>query len=534
MAEYLSHSYGAHQSLNVSQACKPTFPLQITIEAPYMHEPEAAHLVRMIQHALDDLNEFSAHHLRLRLAKTFLLQDSQNASMAVTSDVYAAGSLAQYEGMDILDEEALTVRLQPKTGAQATRAELQSHSTRLDVLYASNQAPSVSSSSSTLANFVASKLQELFAEEQAIIAYVLQPAQTVGQAPQISSSASSTSRELRSRSQRSLNPELAARLDSHMTRSLKYAPTYHITVSLFTPSAAPSSWEIESALTEYFTPLLNSISRVSNFTVDTQVQLYATFSPSVHSPEYDSEQQIWTLREEDLSGFINAAEWPLSPSIGAGPTLNFVLYVPDRATSPLVVKESRASSWLIPQWGGVVILNPQDANKTSNTATLSKESIQPALLTFSHQLLSFLGAPQTPPSLPLQMQTLTRIRAASLLLSASATMGSLARLTVALPSIAIPETVSSAVDITLMHLRTTCDALKEGKFRDALENARIAEIQAEKGFFEKSMVGQVYFPDEHKVAVYLPLLGPVGVPLVMSALKELRRLWASRKAGQPG
>ena len=454
--------------------------------------------------------------------------------MAMIQDECAAGSMTQYGSLDEWDLAALTVRLQPVTGGQAAQVELLPHSTRLDVFYTSNQAPSVSSSSSTLATFIATKLQELFAEEQAIITNTIQSAQNLGQAPQTSSSASSASKELRSRSHRSLSPALARRLDSRMTRSLKYAPTYHVTISLFTPSAAPSSWEIESALAEYFTPLLDSISVVSNFTVDTQVQLYATFSPSVRQPEYDAEQQMWTLREEDLSGFINAAEWPLSPSIGAGPTLNFVLYVPDRSTSPLVVRGSQASSWLIPQWGGVVILNPQDANATSSEANLSKESIQPALLTFSHQLLSLLGAPQTPPSLPLQLQTLTRIRAASLLLSASSTMGSLARLTVALPSIAIPETVSSAVDTTLMHLQTTCDALKEGRFKDALDNARIAEIQAEKGFFEKSMVGQVYFPDEHKVAVYLPLLGPVGVPLLMSALKELRRLWASRKAGQPG
>lgn len=514
------------------QACKPTFPLQIVIEAPFLQDPEAAHLVRMTQHALDDLNEFSAHHLRLRLAKSSIPRDPQSASMAVIQDDYAAGIFTPYGSTNRLDKEALTVILQPGTGAQATRAELHSHSTKLNVFYASNQVPSVSSSSSPLATFIATQLQELFVEEQATLAYILQSAQTMGQAPQVSSSASSASR-CKSRSHRSLSLEPTATLDGRMSRSLKYAPTYHITVSLFTPSAAPSSWEIELALAEFFTPLLDSISGVSNFTVDTQVQLYATFSPSVHSPEYDTDQGIWTLREEDLSGFINAAEWPLSPSIGAGPTLNFVLYVPDRSTSPLVVKGSQASSWLIPQWGGVVILNPQDGNVTSNEATLSKKSIQPALLTFSHQLLSFLGAPQTPPSLPLQLQTLTRIRAASLLLSASSTMGSLACLTVALPSIAIPETVSSAVDTTLMHLRTTCDALKEGRFGEALENARIAEIQAEKGFFEKSMVGQVYFPDEHKVAVYLPLLGPVGVPLVMSALKELRRLWASRKAPQP-
>lgn len=317
-----------------------------------------------------------------------------------------------------------------------------------------------------------------------------------------------------------------------MKRSLKYAPTYHITISLFSPGATPGSWEIEEAIAEYMTPLLNSASRISNFSVDTQIQLHAAFSPSVQSPEYDSEREVWTLREEDLSAFINAAEWPLSPSIGTGPTLNFILYVPDETTTPLVVKGSQASTWLVPQWGGVFILNNEIANSTNVPTRLTKKAIQPALLLFSHQLLSFLGAPESPPSLPLQLETLTRIQAASLLLSASSTMGSLARLTKALPTIAIPETVSGAVEETLKHLRATCSALKEGAFDEALTNARIAEAQAEKGFFEKSMVGQVYFPDEHKVAVYLPLLGPIGVPLVMSAIKDIKRLVAIWKHGR--
>lgn len=52
----------------------------------------------------------------------------------------------------------------------------------------------------------------------------------------------------------------------------------------------------------------------------------------------------------------------------------------------------------------------------------------------------------------------------------------------------------------------------------------MAETEAERSFFEKSMVGQVYFPDEHKVAVYLPLLGPIGVPLVVGLLKEVKRI----------
>lgn len=519
-----------------------SFPLQIVIDAPLLQESEAQHLIRRTQHALDDLNEFSAHHLRLRLAQTKLPLNLTTASITdrgVPDEVTTNGE------KDVKEEVALTVRLLSQEGATAAHAELQAHSSVLDIFYPPTQVPSTSSSSSALANFLAVKLQDFFAEEQATIAYILtnshsstsshQLSTGLSQAPHVSQPISAASRDHRSGSNRSLPPDLAARLASRMTRSLKYAPTYHITLSLFTPTALPSSWDIESALDEYFVPLLESISDISNFTVDTQVQLYATFSPSVQHPEPDSATGVWTLREEDLSGFINAAEWPLSPSIGAGPTLNFVLYVPDQANAPLVVKGGQASSWLIPQWGGVVILNPPVVGTKAPLAlrTLSKEAIQPALLTFSHQLLSFLGAPQSPPSLPLQLQTLTRIRAASLLLSASSTMGSLARLTVALPSIAIPETVSAAVDTTIAHLRGSCGALRDGRFNDALNLARVAEAQAEKGFFEKSMVGQVYFPDEHKIAVYLPLLGPIGVPLVMSALKELKRLRGSWMSGRP-
>ena len=519
--------------LTRDQICRPIFPLQIAIDAPLLQEAEAAHLVRLTQHALDDLNEFSAHHLRLRLVKPRAIPSQKNILSSDLERLNSDESTSQLGHPGRLDDPALTVRLRTQDGILTARAELQSHTTVLDVFHASNQVPSLSSSSSALANVIAIQLQDLFAEEQATIAYVLSQSATSVQStvvsPHVSSPQLSGSRDKRTNPNRSLNRELTSKVENRMTRSLKYAPTYHITLSLFTPSGSPSSWDIESALSEYFTPLLNSISAVSNFTIDTQIQLYAGFSPSVHPPVFDPDHGIWTLREEELSGFINAAEWPLSPSVGAGPTLNFVLYVPDPETSPLVVKGSQASGWLIPQWGGVFILNSQDINATSYHLKLSKETIQPALLTFSYQMLSFLGAPQTPSSLPLQLQTLTRIRAASLLLSASSTMGSLARLTVALPSIAIPETVSSAVDTTLMHLRSTCDALKDGRFIEALNYARIAEAQAEKGFFEKSMVGQVYFPDEHKVAVYLPLLGPVGVPLIMTALRELRRIWATRK-----
>jgi len=362
-----------------------------------------------------------------------------------------------------------------------------------------------------LGTFIANELQRTFAEEQDILSYLLS-----------SGSVSVTaSADARTSSVRAQSEEVLASLARRTTRSMKYAPTYHLTFSLFTPEASPSSWEVQNALQATITPLLSVFSAISNFTIDTQVQPYATFSPSVQ-PTYNETQKAWLLSRSDLGGFINAAEWPLSPSIGTAPTINFLLYIPSPSQSPLLVQGgSSSNSWLIPQWGGVVVYNPSNTSQPNNNL-LTTHQLRSPLLTFSHQLLSLLGVPHSPPSLPLRLSTLTRLHAASLLLSASNTLGSLARLSLALPSISIPDSVLTSVISTISHLEASCQAFKAGDFPSALINGREAERQAEKAFFERSMVGQVYFPEEHKVAVYLPLLGPVAVPLVMSAVKEIR------------
>jgi phosphatidylinositol glycan class S len=465
---------------------------------------DAQHLVRATQHALDDLNEFSAHHLRLILADP----PQTNASQQVISD----GTTVDTRG----DEDiALLIKLVPVETGETPRSGLQPYSPTLHVFYTPHQLPSPSSTGSPLATFIAQELHKIFSEEQALLAYLL-----------------STNSGAHTSKLKSLSPETTAELERQSTRALKYASTYHLTFSLFTPTSVPSSWDIESALQQYLSPLLQSFSSISNFTVDTQVQLYSTFSPSINQPEFDEQAQAWTLRKEDLSGFINAAEWPLSPSIGTGPTVNFVLYVPDENRSPLLVQENRGNSWLVPQWGGVFILNPNSVSANSTMpATLTKDALASAMHTFSNQLMSLLGIPQTPASLPLRLSTLTRVRAASLIFSASSTLGALARLYNALPSIPVPDTVAKSVDLTTAHLQLACNHLREGRFQGALEHARTAETEAEKAFFERSMVGQVYFPDEHKFAVYLPLLGPVAAPLVMAALKELKSMATRRSSG---
>lgn len=250
-------------------------------------------------------------------------------------------------------------------------------------------------------------------------------------------------------------------------------------------------------------PVLELLKPIHNFTVDTQVQLYAT--PGV---------QTKVLSKDHLASFINAAEWPLSPSIGGAPTVNFVLFVGNQ-TIKLDAEKGTSQSWMIPQWGTVYLLSLPPA-----TSHVKAETLKQPMLTFSGHLLSLLGTPQSG-SLPLRLSTLSRIRSTDLLLRASSTLGSLARLSLALPSISIPRSVADGVSTTMHHLERACVSLGGPQ---GLHHAKIAEEEAERAFFEKSMVGQLYFPDEHKIAIYLPLLGPVAVPLVLGLMKEIKGL----------
>ncbi|EER23004.1 hypothetical protein CPC735_020320 [Coccidioides posadasii C735 delta SOWgp] len=510
------------------KSCRPVFPLQIEVRAPSIQIQDARNLVQSTQHALDDLNDFSAHHLRLQLVEG--QQTSRNQSPDIAD---------YYMTVKIFPNAALTVRLLPQDNATVATSRLHQYSEHLDIFYP----PSQLTSHSSLAAFIAGELQNLFSEEKATLQYILSKSNMLGPTlqPSITGRLSTqglqpshgSSKEQRNPVINPVAPELMESIARRIGRSFKYADTYHLSFSLFTPGAEPSSWDIEPALQEYLMPLLKTFAPISNFSIDTQVQPYATFSPTFTPPEYDEIRGAWTLKKEDLSAFINAAEWPLSPSIGGGPTINFIVYVPSPTQSPLLIKDSLATSWLIPQWGGVVILNPPVSNADelpTNPAHLTRQTLHSAISTFSHQLLSLLGVPSSPSPLPLRLQHLTRMHTASLLLSASSTMGSLARLTRSLPSIPIPATVATSVSRTLSHLSAACDFLRDGQFVQALASARVAESEAEKSFFEKSMVGQVYFPDEHKVAVYLPLLGPIGVPLVLALVKEMKRLVVAWKA----
>ena len=184
-----------------------------------------------------------------------------------------------------------------------------------DRTYPSHLALPHSTIPSVLVTFIATQLHELFGEERDML------------------------RQLMSASGQGSNGRSQVGDTKRANRMAKYAPVYHVTFSLFTSGSSPAAWDIRTALEQNLKPLLSALATISNFTIDTQVQPYAAFSPSVQ-PAYSESDNAWVIRRAELGGFINAAEWPLNPGIGAGPTINFVLYVAGKEQSPCLLYTS--------------------------------------------------------------------------------------------------------------------------------------------------------------------------------------------------
>lgn len=107
--------------------------------------------------------------------------------------------------------------------------------------------------------------------------------------------------------------------------------------------------------------------------------------------------------------------------------------------------------------------------------------------------------------------------------NAAKTLNSLAQLVTEIPNMVVLEEINTQVRHSLRDLELGCEALKNADYEAALQHSIRAIKLAEEAFFNPTMVSMLYFPDEHKYAIYMPLFVPISVPLVMAVLKGFKR-----------
>lgn len=105
------------------------------------------------------------------------------------------------------------------------------------------------------------------------------------------------------------------------------------------------------------------------------------------------------------------------------------------------------------------------------------------------------------------------------------TLQALNRMLSKLPNMAVGNHIKRRVESAVTHLLQSAEYTDPEHHRGALAAAyrqsRMAVEQAELAFFDPTMTALLYFPAEHLLAVYAPLLFPVIIALLMA----MRRLY---------
>ncbi|XP_063833293.1 GPI transamidase component PIG-S [Ostrinia nubilalis] len=199
------------------------------------------------------------------------------------------------------------------------------------------------------------------------------------------------------------------------------------------------------------------------------------------------------------------------------------------------------------KWGGVVLVGPPPA---ACAAAAWAPDARPLMGTFVAQLRTLLGVPDmlrtllgvpdmvTVPGaflVPLravsprrwEVDALLRMRTLEQLTNAQRTLLSLAQLLGEISNIVINDEVGASINAAVDSIHRANELAAQGKLLEAYRESLRAHAAAESAFMEPSLLALLYFPDDQKYAIYIPLFLPIMFPVVLS-LKNLL-LWLRGK-----
>ncbi|KAI8513114.1 hypothetical protein Bbelb_097530 [Branchiostoma belcheri] len=114
---------------------------------------------------------------------------------------------------------------------------------------------------------------------------------------------------------------------------------------------------------------------------------------------------------------------------------------------------------------------------------------------------------------------LLRVRTVENVATATATLASLSQLLGEIGNIVINDDIARQVYLAVDAIREAQRLLGAGELTAAFQASKAAILSSEKAFFDPSLLELLYFPEDQKFAIYIPLFLPMSVPVLMSVFQ---------------
>ena len=330
---------------------------------------------------------------------------------------------------------------------------------------------------------------------------------------------------------------------TRVTASKKYDILFSLLIP--EPERVLVRWKIGPAIDSFVTPFIKSLEGLASFDVKSQVLYLARLNLKTKA-----EGGRQTVTQRDLGLAINPVENQLASHVSSNPRLNFLVYVPatdDKGPLHIVGDGNKndggkehlgSNSFLIPRWGGVTIYNvPLNASGEERLQESASEiDMKTVMSVFLAQLRELLGVQQLSDKvllaekktvlLPIpspesglrtwEKDSLFRLRTLENLELSRVTLKSLSHLLSQIPNIVINDEIGKQVVDAVRLSEESEKHCELGRLSHALESSKAALSASEKAFFDPSLLALLYFPEDQKYAIYIPLFLPVLIPVILS------------------
>ena len=300
------------------------------------------------------------------------------------------------------------------------------------------------------------------------------------------------------------------------------------------PFAYVVDWNIEKAISSELMPFLEKISDFGTFSITSQILNFVDVG--IIPKKHKDGGYFYSMKKLPL--LINPLESRLNEYTSNNPILNFVFYVPQAAHVPLTIRSKGLSymSFTSPRWGGVIIKNlynrsfEKNATLKNTELNVNKIEMESDMKTIVLQFRELIGLKRT---------TIGEVMFASVdksgimkweidylllkgtmanLEKSTSTLVSLASLLGTIANIVIRDDIKSLIDDAIYDIKSSKSFLVKGQLRKAFIASKSAVVRSEKAFYDHSLLALLYFPDDQKYAIYLPLFLPIFIPLFLSVI----------------
>lgn len=312
------------------------------------------------------------------------------------------------------------------------------------------------------------------------------------------------------------------------------------------PDLQTLHWNVKKATEVYLQPFLQEFSDLSKFTLRSQWKYQVELKYETRQIKDDTiVGRHFAMEKDSLPHIITSIERKLGTDVVNKPYIHLVVYTPPCRRAPVYIytKEgSRVSnlsydSFVSAKWGGIVIVNPN--NDVCSSAN-ERDSTEPhEVFLNSHEIMDFVLYElrkifELEIEVPLNYAAIVSLEqiaprlwekdlhlrngAIHLIASTSSTLKSLIKLLDDIKNIVIGDHVGAEIHEAYENVRLAKQFLAENDIHEAVKHARTAFIAAEKAFNDPSLLELLYFPEEQKYAIYIPLFLPIMIPVIFSIL----------------